>query len=118
MGYTNHDGIKGPILIQNLRAESDTWTTIDDTSFDPPTTGLVYDYFINSLTTEEQWGTLTFQYDHVFNSYQAIDFASYFTSICSVGETLWDCGQAYTNSIYYEGSGYSFQPELAPLSNR
>ena len=117
VGYTNNNSIKEPVLAQILRAESDTWTASQqptDFSFGPPSEAIMYDTNFQSLTTEGQWGTLTFQCDPSGQDYYAVDLASYFTSICATPDTSESCGGYYANP--YTGVGYLFPgSELASL---
>ncbi len=114
VGYTNNNDIKEPILAQNLRALSDTWNTFQATGCVSPTEGIIFDRNVQPLITEEQWGTLTFQFepncadDYCSPSYYPVDFASYFASICATPDANQDCGDAYTNTLYSPFTGYSF----------
>jgi hypothetical protein len=99
VGYTNNNNLKEPILAQVLRARSDTWydsqTLQGQDTYAGTTTPVIYDDTVqSSLTTEEQWGTLTFQYEpncygsDCFPYYYPVDFASYFTSICATPDAM------------------------------
>jgi hypothetical protein len=113
VSYTNNNSIKYPLLAQIARAESDVWHAANDENGINSliTSPVLYDTAVQSLTTQESWGTLTFQYTPGAG-YSAIDFASYFTSICATGDPTEQCGAYYTNI----NGGYSFPSgELAPL---
>jgi len=109
VGYTNNNDIKEALLVQILRAEWDNWTYpmspqgapsgYDDTWGLMPGAAL-YDDNVQSLTTEESWGTLTyiFQPYNEPGHYNPIGLASYFTAICATPDVSMDCGDYLTNS--------------------
>jgi hypothetical protein len=115
VGYTNNNNLKEPILAQILRAQSDTWydnqTLQGQAAYAGTSLPVIYDDTVQSLTTEEQWGTLTFQYapDPYSPSYHPVGLASYFTSICATPDVPFDC------DAYYYGGDYFPANEVAPL---
>ena len=119
VGYTNNNALKEPIMVQILRAQSDTWasyTTLDAyMALEGQDTGVrtavpvMYDHTVQSLATESSWGTLTFQYTP--SSYSPIGLATNFTAICATPDAPIDCAN------YYDMTGGSYEggSQLNPL---
>ena len=103
--FTNNStAVKESQLAQWLRAESDVWIAPNitvGTSFSLTAAGpLLYDFEVaEPVVTETSWGTLTFEYNASTGTYSDINYASYFTAICSTGDFFGGCANYYQD--YY-----------------